>query len=182
MRRSKVNALLFLFPFSGMLVLAQTARFDAKHPPRFEDFPVADTWDQQRAPLKLVTSSERMFRTQLTNAAKEKPNFAGHYRIAMWGCGSNCAAGALIDLETGAVFQPPRATPNATGWDHWIIGAGMMADAAIAFFVNSRLVVVKGGLNYSETLNTNVPDVYYFVWEQNRFRQLLFISGKQPER
>src|ERR1022692_1686644 len=50
------------------------------HIPRFDDFPAAENWDHQPGSLKLTTASERMFRTNLRNAAKEAPNFAGHYR------------------------------------------------------------------------------------------------------
>jgi hypothetical protein len=68
--------------------LLQTIKFDVKHPPRFEDLPVSENWNESAAPLKLKTRSERMFRTELLKAAKELPNFAGHYRITFWGCGS----------------------------------------------------------------------------------------------
>jgi hypothetical protein len=132
--------------------------------------------------LKLATRSERMFKTQLTKAAKEAPNFAGHYNFAFWGCGSNCAAGALIDLQTGEVFQPPLAAPNGGGWERWIISGGMMEDSGIEFHPDSRLVVVRSGLNFSERLQKNVPDVHYFVWEERHFRYVLRVSGKQSAR
>src|SRR4051812_16159107 len=37
-----------------------------------------------------------MFRTNLRNAAKEGVNFAGHYILATWGCGTNCSQSAII--------------------------------------------------------------------------------------
>ena len=40
-------------------------------------------------------------------------------------------------------------------------------------------MIVRCGLNYSERLQKNVPDVYYYVWDDNRFHQLLFVSGKR---
>src|ERR1022692_4187763 len=86
--------------------------------PRFEDYSSLKAWHGPAAPIKLVTRSERMFRTRLTEAAKEPPNFAGHYRITYWGCGSVCGAGALIDLETGNVCPPPLGG-NGEGWDRW---------------------------------------------------------------
>ena len=88
--------------------------------PRFEDYTVTEQWPGP-ANLKLTTRSERMFRTNLTNAAKEPPNFAEHYRVTYWGCGSNCSAGALIDLQTGTVYQLPLAKPNGSGWERWIM-------------------------------------------------------------
>ncbi len=55
----------------------------------------------------------------------------------------------------------------------------MFNGAAIDFRINSRLVVVKAGLNHSEARKANVPDEHYFVWEDNRFRQVFHLSGKQ---
>jgi hypothetical protein len=55
-----------------------------------------------------------MFRTRLTDAAKESPNFAGHYRFTIWGCGSECISGAIIHLETGKVFSPPLANEKGS--------------------------------------------------------------------
>lgn len=155
-----------------------TARYDAKNVPRFEDFPVAEEWNQGRAALKLSARSDRKFKTQLTNAAKEPPNFGGHYRITYWRCGSLCSAGALVDLHTGDAFPLPLAKENGTGWEKWIMCTASFEGTGNEFRIDSRLMVVRCGLNFSERLNKNVPDMYYFVWENNRFRQLLFISGK----
>jgi len=146
--------------------------------PRFEDFPVTGSWGHARAILKLTTPSERMFRTNLENAAKEPPNFAGHYRIAYWGCGSNCSAGAMIDLQTGYVFPLPLAKAGGTGWERWIMCTAAFEGATDEFHPDSRLMIVRCGLNYSERMRKNVPDTYYFLLDGDRFRQLLRIQGK----
>jgi hypothetical protein len=163
-----------------MLVLV--ARLSAQHTgtqlPRFEDYPVKAQWQGGPPILKLATPSERMFRTNLTNAAKERPNFAGHYRVTYWGCGSLCSAGALVDLETGAVFPPPLAKSGGRGWERWIDCTACFEGANNEFHVDSRLMIVRCGMNYSARLQRNVPDTYFFVWEEDRFRQLLFVSGK----
>ena len=180
----KTPLLPFLFCLLVPIVVqSQTAKVDVnlKHLPHFEDFAVVENWNRPPAPLKLTTRSERMFRTQLTNAAKGLPNFAGHFRIASWGCGSLCGAGAVIDLQTGSVFPPPLGA-HGDGWDRWIMGTAFFEGAGVDFRLDSRLVVVKGGINYSEALKANVPDVYYFIWEEGRFRQLLYVSGKWPGR
>jgi hypothetical protein len=146
--------------------------------PRFQDYAVAAAWHGPPASLKLTTSSERMFRTRLTDAAKEPPNFAGHFRVVYWGCGSNCSAGALVDLETGRVFPPPLAKPNGVGWERWMDCPACYEGADNEFHIDSRMMIVRCGLNYSERLQKNVPDTYYFLWEGDHFRQLLYISGK----
>ena len=175
---------LLLTSVSVVSIAAQTLKYDAKNPPRFEDFPVTEIWKQPSAALKLTNKSERMFRTQLTNAAKESADFAGHFAMAGWGCGSVCSAAALIDLKTGDVFQPPLATPNGIGWDRWIMCPGSFEGTGNEFQVESRLMIVRCGLNYSELLQKNIPDTCYFLWEGNGFRQLLCLSGKSalPEK
>ena len=146
--------------------------------PRFEDYPAREVWQGKPPSLKLVTHSERMFRTRLTEAANQAPNFAGHYRITYWGCGSNCSAGAMIDLRTGDVYQLPLATPNGSGWERWIECTACFDETGEDVHVDSSLMVSRCGLNYSERLHKNVPDTYYFLWEGATFRRLLFIPGK----
>lgn len=169
---------LVLALLAPMAVQSQTTKFDSKHLPRFEDFPVAENWNPSPAPLKLTTRSERMFRTRLTNASKNPPNFAGHFQFVEWGCGSECISGAVIDLQGGTVFSPPLATATA----HFSVCQSAYENSGVEHHVDSRLFLLRCGLNYSERLEKNVPDVYYFVWEDSRFRQLLHISGKQSGR
>ena len=161
---------------TGVYVLSLMAQTGTSLP-RFGDYPIAESWHGMPAPVRLTTASERLFRTNLTNAAGEPPNFAGHYRFTFWGCGSNCGAGALVDLQTGIVYPPPLGA-HGTGWNRWIMSPGLFEGSDVEFRLNSRLLIVKGGINYSEQLKANVPDVYYFLWEESRFRQVLFISGK----
>jgi hypothetical protein len=108
-----------------------------------------------------------MFSTKLTEAAKEPPNFARHYRVTYWGCGSNCAAGAK---------------PSGTGWERWIECTACFDGANNEFHIDSRLMIVRCGLHFSERLQKNVPDMYYFLWEGNRFRRLLYVSGEAAGR
>jgi hypothetical protein len=46
------------------------------------------------------------------------------------------------------------------------------------FHIDSRLMITRCGLNYSERMRKNVPGTYYFLLERNRFRQLLHVQGK----
>ena len=66
------------------------------------------------APPDVSSGKARKFRTVLREAAKEGPNFNGHYRVAHWGCGTNCIEWAIIDLKTGAVWFAPQ--PALSCW------------------------------------------------------------------
>lgn len=87
----------------------QYALSDApKHAPSFERYAVK-VERVARSPRVDLHSNwrARMFRTNLREAAKEGaksgPNFAGHYALASWGCGTGCLDWALVDLRTGKV-------------------------------------------------------------------------------
>lgn len=113
-------------------------KWTPNNPPRFDDFPVKGTRHGPNAPVKLRTRSERMFTTNLKNAGKGPPNFAGRYRMTYWGCGSFCSAGALIELPTGEVFQPPLAEANGSGWMRWITCATSFEGTEDEFHLDSR--------------------------------------------
>ncbi|MBI1761863.1 MAG: hypothetical protein HYR56_10545 [Acidobacteria bacterium] len=139
--------------------------------PRFSDYPVAEVWRGKAASVKLRRPEEFMFRTRLREGAKLPPNFAGHYRLVRWGCGAECMVGALVDLRTGQVFKPPTADAHKM--------AGSFSICQSAYYpseveqrANSRLMIVRCGLNFILRLNRNVPDTFYFVWKNNRFRLL----------
>src|SRR5215472_4297169 len=74
---------------------------------KFEDYAAsADFKGKPAAPI-LATKGDRMFRTQIRDAARKGPNFAGHYTIAEWGCGSGCVSLAVVDAVSGKVFAAP---------------------------------------------------------------------------
>lgn len=78
-----------------------------ERPPEFSDFPVTQIYSGASVPPDFRSNPEaREYRTRLTAAAKGRPDFAGHYIVAEWGCGSNCQSHMLIDARTGAVFDP----------------------------------------------------------------------------
>lgn len=139
-----------------------------KQPPRFEDYPVTEMWHGPVVPVSIQSRAERTYRTRLTTASKQPPNFAGHYRFTMWGCGSNCITGAVIDLATGQVIPLPPDGSHA----YFSICQSAFEDSGVECHLDSRLMVMKCGLNYIERLKKNVPDVYYFVLDDNHFRQL----------
>ncbi len=97
--------------------------------------------------VSLADNSARHFRTVLTRGAAEGPNFAGHYRMVQWGCGSPCHDGAIIDLESGAVFFMPHAEPQA-----W------------AYRRDSRLLVANASDQCFDTTAADVPE--YSVWSE----------------
>ena len=64
------------------------------------------------APPKLVSPVDRLFRTMIRQGASKGPNFAGHYTIAEWGCGSSCVSIALMDAKDDTIFNISMSGKN----------------------------------------------------------------------
>lgn len=179
-RKTLCNASLsvvMILLYSVLLHAQAGAGKGKKRLPRFEDYPVVESWKGSAAPLKLLSSSDRMFRTQFREAAKKPPDFAGHFRFTDWGCGTQCLAGGIVDFKTGRVFPLPLSK-KVVGWEHWIYCASHGFDTISAESrVNSQLMVVRCGLNFDDDDNST-PDVYYFLWENDHFRRIAFVRGK----
>ena len=76
-----------------------------KPAPRFEDYPAGPPYRGAIAPPRLDTPGKKNYRTAIRYAAARGPEFAGHYAVASWGCGTSCQLHAIIDLQSGAVYM-----------------------------------------------------------------------------
>jgi hypothetical protein len=128
--------------------------------PQFEAYPVSERFSAKPAPAIISNPRARLFRTMITTQAKGQPNFAGHYNLATWGCGSDCRGFALIDARTGKVYFHLRALNVA--------GVPFQDEDRLQFRPDSRLLIISGWVDgvggYQEEAK------FYYVWENNRFR------------
>jgi hypothetical protein len=85
------------------MILATATALD-----EFSSYPAAHRLTRSPAAPIVRTGKARRYRSVLRAEAREGPNFNGHYRVASWGCGTNCIEWAVIDLETGKVWFPPQ--------------------------------------------------------------------------
>jgi hypothetical protein len=61
-----------------------------------------------RAALRLSPGSRHWsFRSRIQDAYAQGPNFGANDTLVLWGCGSGCRAGVVIDGSTGAVHDLP---------------------------------------------------------------------------
>jgi hypothetical protein len=127
--------------------------------PRFSDFP-ADVYTGRNAPVRLTTEMDRAYRTRLREGATQRVDFAGHYTIAVWGCGTDCLSGAAIDVQTGVPVWLPGTVccipPELS--DRF---------EKIASRPNSRLLVVSGLIN-----EAGEPMTHYYLMDNGRLVHL----------
>lgn len=169
-----VIALVLLFSFQSIFFAQKT------QPPAFEKYP-ADVYAGKPAPLNLRSHRlARMFRTSIREQLQEEGiNFAGHYTVAVMGCGTGCSIAAIVDARNGRAFFPQVFE----GWTSEI-GDYRFADGEDirTFRVNSRLLRVVGRPRISADEKWGPSGVYYYEWRNNRLRQVHFIpAGSYPE-
>jgi hypothetical protein len=145
--------------------------------PRFEDYPVTETFQGKPAPPILTTAMQRRYRTRIRNGVmngegawtgswkdptkSSGPNFAGHYFVIRWGCGSNCLMMAIADAKTGKVYNPPLSG----GGTELYANMDMAADKEIEFKPQSSLMVLRDACR----VGRSECGVYYFNWRDNKF-------------
>jgi hypothetical protein len=155
--------------------LAEECRFitaadlaDSKAPV-FADYPTPAGGTISVAKLDLTSNPiAKTYRTVLRREMAEGANYAGHYKVAIWGCGASCAMFAVVNLKTGAVITARELAtvlgthlaaddflPN-TGSDSW----------GFRFKKDSNLLVVIGDPDEDESRS----GAYFFVLQSDRLR------------
>jgi hypothetical protein len=110
----------------------------------------------------------------IREGAADGPNFAGHYTVAAWGCGTSCTDFAIIDAKSGRVFfdnrvrgissdhvdlrvEPNGALPNVNG---------------LRFRADSRLLIMLGAPAEDESRD----GVGFYEWTGSALKLLRFVS------
>jgi hypothetical protein len=138
--------------------------------PRFEDYPAGEIYRGRPAPVRLDSRRARMFRTRLREDSRTGPNFAGHYTVVVWGCGTGCAQSAVVDARTGRVYFPPLEY-------HDIPDTEDERERARTFRLDSRLLVLTEGYYDGAGRYT----AHYYIFDNNRFRLLRKSVEQRPE-
>ena len=126
-------------------------------PPHFADYPVKERVRGKPAPINFRSHSQaRMFRTMLRDTAALGANFAGHYAVNWWGCGTECMRIGIVNLKTGDVYMSPFA-----------------AQVGIDSRVGSRLLVVNPPARLKEEFGDGpLPAFYlqtrYYLWQNGK--------------
>ena len=147
---------------------------DSKDPPGFGSYPVA--WQSGpphgiAAEPILGSRKAKQYRSVIRAEFHQPANFAGHYRIALWGCGTDCRDFAILDKKTGKVYTMPGVNEIA----------GVMGndDERVDFRPDSRLLVISGCFN-DDCIPDNTRDnpkagKYHYLWNGKKL-QLIHAS------
>ncbi|HEX3144745.1 MAG TPA: hypothetical protein VHQ64_12295 [Pyrinomonadaceae bacterium] len=162
-----------------LIFFSQVALFAQKVGPRFENYS-ADVYAGKPAPLNLRSHRlARMYRTSIREQLHEEGiNFAGHYTIAVMGCGTGCSITAIVDARNGNAYFPRVL-------DGWLVEPATYEfkedEGVRRFRANSRLLKIIGAPRLSADEKWGPGGVYYYEWVNNQLRQLR-ADTKVPKR
>jgi len=72
--------------------------------PTFEQYPAEEAYAGEPAAVDFTGNAPALeFKTTIRQQAAKGPNFAGHYTVVSWGCGSSCQQNAIVDAKTGKI-------------------------------------------------------------------------------
>jgi hypothetical protein len=146
-------------------LLFETSLAQKRPIPRFEDYSVSTRFTGKTAPPIITGARARLYRTRIREGAKQAPNFAGHYTIVTWGCGSDCQGLAIINARTGRVYTPPEV--------YEAIRMPSQDNKALQYRIDSRLLIVEGWRTRAGSKGIT-EGKWYYKWEGNR---LMLISS-----
>lgn len=164
--------------------------------PRFEDYPAPAAKIARPAPVDLRgNKAARRFRSALGEAQKAGPNFAGHYTIAGWGCGTGCLDWGVIDQASGKVTFDPRIRTLenlADDWDRYKEttriyaqrGANKADFDQLLFRPDSALLITLGAPGEDGTREDGTRadgtrnGIAYWRWSGRRFTRVHFVPAK----
>jgi len=134
------------------VIVAQTDTVSLK----FKDFPVGRVFKGRPASVDLSSDKQaRKYRTILRDGAKSGTNFAGHYTIVIWGCGTSCQQFAIVDAQTGKVHFSTELP--------YVSWGGLEENSGLQFRPDSRLLVV-----YGHRMGEDPAGVFFYEWDGNR--------------
>lgn len=161
-----------LLPILLLIIIAGANAQSAKTP-KFTQYPAA----VEKARVKSINfkrnPSARTFRTRLSEALAGGVNFAGHYIVTGWGCGTGCTNAAIIDARTGDVIWPDQfMNIDATYGDGY-------SEEQLEFKKNSRLLIIHGRPgSKNENAKTPPSGDHYYEWRGKRLHFLKSILKK----
>jgi len=128
--------------------------------PRFDKFHVTDEFKGKPANVDLRSHPDaHTYRSRLREGAAKGPNFAGHFTIVQWGCGSSCQRFAIVDAQTGKVYIYPG-----------------MTSYGMVYHLDSKLIVIDPiSTDDMKDFESEIPNwrmTRYFLWDGMALTQI----------
>ena len=156
------------------LFLSLSALGQAWRQPSFSSYPAIVEKARAKSINFRNNAAARTFKTRLSDALRDGINFAGHYIVAGWGCGTGCISGAIIDARNGNVYWPLPLYALASGFKP----DGNYVDEPVVYRKNSRLLIITGSPGVKDNEKEKPNGKYFYEWRDNDLKLIKFIPLK----
>lgn len=120
--------------------------------PNFSDYPITERFVGEAHKVNYDDNeSAKEFKSQIEKKVKEGANFAGHYTVVLWDCGTSCQTGVVVDLINGRVYGLPSK----------IITCG------VEFQIDSSLLIVNYDKDCVNDPNVGQVRTKYYIWKNS---------------
>ena len=163
--------------FGILVLLMPVAAFAQKSKvPTFSQYPARVEKARAKAIDFKHSYGAGTFRTRLNNGLREGVNFAGHYIVVGWGCGTGCISGAVIDARNGRVYFPNAFHDIGVWYDD-----NGYTPEPVKYKKNSRLFVISGisGDQEERSDDNNIWGDYYYEWKGDGLNLIRFVPRKR---
>jgi hypothetical protein len=125
-----------------LVLFSAAAIYGQSTPPRppFQNYPAKRIYKGTPA-RPILSKDQRTFRTRIRDGAKSPVEFAGHYTLPRFGCGTGCSAFFIVDSITGKVYDG-FGVADLPG--QWIEKQAGVPPLRIQFITSSRLLKING--------------------------------------
>ena len=114
--------------------------FKAEMPrPNFADYTVKRIYRGEPA-SPIISKEFHEYRTMIRRGARSNVEFAGHYTLPRWGCGTSCFASVIVDSISGKIYDVPFAVDGLPF--NWTEKHESDVDR-MEFHANSRLLKIN---------------------------------------
>ena len=153
---------------NAILLGATLTALNCADVPKFGDYPAQKTFHGNPAEPLFQPNEDRYpngdghFRGGVSFDAAKGPNFAGHYTLAIWTCGTDCSEAVVVDAVTGRIYRDmpfemlvmPR---RDTGQEY-------------SFRLDSRLLIVQGYFDVDVPTDASECSRRYYEWTGSSFK------------
>jgi hypothetical protein len=136
--------------------------------PRFEDYRVPTPIPARKARAEVANHAPD-FEKQIAQSAKEGPDFAGHFVVEQWTCGSLCTEFVIVNIKTLEIHRPKFSVSYMC--------PAVESEGELSYRLDSRLLVVNGAI---ETHNSKGEQIdgpcgkFYYEWDGRALKVIQF--------
>ncbi len=115
------------------------------------------------------------YKDKLNESLQNGVNFAGHFVLSTWGCGTDCQSSAIIDAQTGNVLFPTQIGVTSFG------AGGLKDKQPLQYQSDSRLLIINGYPTTGDSGKDVRAGAWYYEWTGTELKFIKFVARNETK-